>query len=321
MTDDKIPNGCVFNLLSNATCSRGSFRCDRKHRSLGPNRESDVERLTAQAQEISVLLTDAGCSAMPIPEGVRWLIAQLEAAQEAAATWRTRLAEKIAQESGPHRETPQPDPVCEHGTAMDVHCCGCHSGFLFDIQSCTCLTGVRPMNVPRRNQINKFSDAEEAIWEAVGAVEAAGADVRLTDAVVLLQAARDSVADFVDGIMRRRTVSEGPDLGDCIDVLRAAIAETEDAGASRETSHGWQPIKTCPLAVTVLLWSRAWRSPFVGLRNGDFGACWLDGDGGGFQMHGATHWMPLPDPPVVGAALPHEKEGETKDDSTRVDRP
>ena len=36
---------------------------------------------------------------------------------------------------------PQPknDPVCEHGVAMDVHCCGCHSGFLFDIQSCTCL--------------------------------------------------------------------------------------------------------------------------------------------------------------------------------------
>jgi hypothetical protein len=32
-------------------------------------------------------------------------------------------------------ETPQ----CEHGTAMDVHCCGCHSGFLFDTQSCTCL--------------------------------------------------------------------------------------------------------------------------------------------------------------------------------------
>lgn len=25
-----------------------------------------------------------------------------------------------------------PDVVCEHGTAMDVHCCGCHSGFLFD---------------------------------------------------------------------------------------------------------------------------------------------------------------------------------------------
>ena len=24
------------------------------------------------------------------------------------------------------------DMVCEHGTAMDVHCCNCHSGFIFD---------------------------------------------------------------------------------------------------------------------------------------------------------------------------------------------
>jgi len=24
------------------------------------------------------------------------------------------------------------DHVCRHGTAMDVHCCGCHSGFIFD---------------------------------------------------------------------------------------------------------------------------------------------------------------------------------------------
>jgi hypothetical protein len=24
---------------------------------------------------------------------------------------------------------------------MDVHCCNCHSGFLFDIQSCVCING------------------------------------------------------------------------------------------------------------------------------------------------------------------------------------
>lgn len=28
--------------------------------------------------------------------------------------------------------------VCQHGTAMDVHCCGCHSGFLFDAATCVC---------------------------------------------------------------------------------------------------------------------------------------------------------------------------------------
>jgi hypothetical protein len=30
------------------------------------------------------------------------------------------------------------DYVCQHGTAMDVHCCNCHSGFLFDLESCVC---------------------------------------------------------------------------------------------------------------------------------------------------------------------------------------
>ena len=24
------------------------------------------------------------------------------------------------------------DPACEHGIALDVHCCHCHSGFIFD---------------------------------------------------------------------------------------------------------------------------------------------------------------------------------------------
>ncbi len=27
---------------------------------------------------------------------------------------------------------PEHDHVCKHGTAMDVHCCNCHSGFIFD---------------------------------------------------------------------------------------------------------------------------------------------------------------------------------------------
>ena len=29
--------------------------------------------------------------------------------------------------------------VCEHGTAMDVHCCNCHGGFLFDSSQCVCV--------------------------------------------------------------------------------------------------------------------------------------------------------------------------------------
>lgn len=65
--------------------------------------------------------------------------------------------------------------------------------------------------IPRRNRIDKFTPAERAIYDAVQAVEAMAADVRLTDAVILLQAARDSVADYIDNIWpSRRYVSALP---------------------------------------------------------------------------------------------------------------
>jgi hypothetical protein len=38
----------------------------------------------------------------------------------------------------PERGGRRSDPACEHGTAMDVHCCNCHGGFLFDSDSCVC---------------------------------------------------------------------------------------------------------------------------------------------------------------------------------------
>lgn len=54
--------------------------------------------------------------------------------------------------------------------------------------------------IPRRLCVDKMTPAELAIREASLAVEAAGADLRLTQAVMLLQAAREKVADFVDGV-------------------------------------------------------------------------------------------------------------------------
>jgi hypothetical protein len=54
----------------------------------------------------------------------------------------------------------------------------------------------------RRIQIDKLTPAERAIYDAMVAVEGLPPDVRLTDAVVLLQQARDKVADYVDGIER-----------------------------------------------------------------------------------------------------------------------
>lgn len=52
---------------------------------------------------------------------------------------------------------------------------------------------------PRRNRLDQMTPAELAIYNAIQEVEKAGADVRLTDAVVLLSKAKDKVSDFVDG--------------------------------------------------------------------------------------------------------------------------
>ncbi len=46
-----------------------------------------------------------------------------------------------------------------------------------------------------------MTPAETAIHIAMIEVEKAGADVRLTDAIVLLQQAREKVSDYIDEIM------------------------------------------------------------------------------------------------------------------------
>lgn len=51
---------------------------------------------------------------------------------------------------------------------------------------------------PRRQDLTLMTPAERAIYDAVQAVEAAGAHPWLTDAVALLQTARDRVADYVE---------------------------------------------------------------------------------------------------------------------------
>jgi hypothetical protein len=62
---------------------------------------------------------------------------------------------------------------------------------------------MKDNEIPRRIQIDKFCPAEKAIYDAMAAVEDMAADPRLTDAVVLLQQARDKVADFVDRVPRQ----------------------------------------------------------------------------------------------------------------------
>jgi hypothetical protein len=52
--------------------------------------------------------------------------------------------------------------------------------------------------ISRRSCLYLLTPAEKSVYDAVQAVEAVGADVRLTDAVVLLQQAREKLADYFD---------------------------------------------------------------------------------------------------------------------------
>lgn len=71
------------------------------------------------------------------------------------------------------------------------------------------------MSISRRIFLSELTPIEVAIRDAILEVEAMEADVRLTDAVVLLQAAKDSIGDYIDrreGI-RRRVITNF--RGDC----------------------------------------------------------------------------------------------------------
>lgn len=59
------------------------------------------------------------------------------------------------------------------------------------------------MGIPRRNCIDKMVPAELAITNVIRQIETMGADVRLTEAQILLGQARDKVADYVDDMRGR----------------------------------------------------------------------------------------------------------------------
>lgn len=68
--------------------------------------------------------------------------------------------------------------------------------------------GAVVRDVPRRSRMEQWAPAERAIYDALLIVEKMPADVRLTDAVTLLGAAMNSVADYIDGFAVRRFVEE-----------------------------------------------------------------------------------------------------------------
>jgi hypothetical protein len=55
--------------------------------------------------------------------------------------------------------------------------------------------------IKRRNRIDLMTMAEKSIYVAMVEVEKLGADVRLTNAGILLQKARDLVADYVESVV------------------------------------------------------------------------------------------------------------------------
>lgn len=88
--------------------------------------------------------------------------------------------------------------------------------------------------IPRRICVDRMTPAELAIREAVLAVEAAGADPRLTDAVVLLHQARERVADFVDGVIGARSSATGLTCSYCEQEVTPEIVK-EMVGKCRHT--------------------------------------------------------------------------------------
>ncbi len=105
--------------------------------------------------------------------------------------------------------------------------------------------------VPRRARMEDWCPAEKAIYTASLAVEGMPADVRLTDAVVLLGQAKDRVADFVDGIapMARSVRTPlvylaSPYSDPSVDVMRARFAAARRATAQMmgKGLHVFSPI-------------------------------------------------------------------------------
>lgn len=90
---------------------------------------------------------------------------------------------------------------------------------------------------PRRCRLDKMTDAERAITDAMHSVESAGCDVRLTDAINLLSIARDTVADFVDDVSIKH------DLTPAAEEMRRKVVEA--ATKWHEVRETWR--KSSPL--------------------------------------------------------------------------
>lgn len=88
---------------------------------------------------------------------------------------------------------------------------------------------------PRRNSIGHLHPVEKALYETNAAIEALGASTSLTNAVNLVQQARNAVADHLEGVIaepvkpqtwRERLSMEEAELNDRITKLRDFLEDT-----------------------------------------------------------------------------------------------
>lgn len=56
------------------------------------------------------------------------------------------------------------DEACQHGTALDVHCCNCHGGFLFDVDACVCVFDVGDGTMTELKELAEA--ASRGVWTA-----------------------------------------------------------------------------------------------------------------------------------------------------------
>ena len=54
------------------------------------------------------------------------------------------------------------------------------------------------MEIPRRNILTLNTSAELAIHNAIQEVEKVGADVKLTDVIIMLVKAKETLSDYID---------------------------------------------------------------------------------------------------------------------------
>lgn len=100
--------------------------------------------------------------------------------------------------------------------------------------------------LPRRRDMLRWTRAEHAVHRAIRAVELTGADLRLTDAVLLLQAALDSVADYVDGVESRRSA---------VDFDRLAALEQSEADLAALRQRHAAEVEKAERAVIDWMWT------------------------------------------------------------------